>query len=420
MSINKLALIRYKTIDNCLQNRFRKWTLEDLIEACSEAIYEYEGITDGVSRRTVQLDIQNMRSEKLGYSAPIIVSDRKFYSYEDRNYSITNTPLTQQDLGTLNEVLGVLKQFKGFSYFEELNGMVTRLEDKLYKQQHKGKSYIDFEKNELLKGLKFIDPLHKSILNQQTLEICYQSFKARASQKIVFYPYLLKEYRNRWFLLGINRKGGATMVLALDRFESFEELPKEKYLKPPFDVHTYFNDSIGVSKAPGQRAQVIVLKAVPAHAPYLITKPLHPSQKVLKEESDGTLFSIEVCWNFELERELLGFGEFIEVLGPRRLADKIASRLKSSHDLYTLKSDQIEVVRKIGKRSRKPLDTENPFGGYSKGVSYQLFGYCLEQPGQRYPDDSTDNGILQAQAGNFYTRRLLTHARAALPFLFVH
>src|SRR4051812_12160766 len=114
MPINKLALVRYKTIDNCLQNRLRKWTLEDLVKACSEAIYEYEGITKGISKRTIQLDIQNMRSEKLGYNAPIVVADKKYYSYEEKHYSITNTPITQQDMGTLNEVLEVLKQFKGF------------------------------------------------------------------------------------------------------------------------------------------------------------------------------------------------------------------------------------------------------------------------------------------------------------------
>src|SRR5271156_1718071 len=105
MPINKLALVRYKTIDNCLQNRLRKWTLEDLVAACSDALYEYEGIAKGVSVRTVQLDIQNMRSEKLGYNAPIVVTDKKYYSYEDKNYSITNIPLTSQDLGTLNEVV---------------------------------------------------------------------------------------------------------------------------------------------------------------------------------------------------------------------------------------------------------------------------------------------------------------------------
>jgi predicted DNA-binding transcriptional regulator YafY len=334
MPINKLALIRYKTIDACLQNRFRKWTLEDLMEACSDAIYEYEGITNGVSKRTIQLDIQNMRSEKLGYNAPIIVMDKKFYYYEEKNYSITNSPLTQQDLGTLNEVLDVLKQFTGFGYFQELNGMVTRLEDKLYKQQHKGKSYIDFEKNELLKGLKHIDPLHKAIINKKTIEITYQSFKAKLPQIIVFYPYLLKEYRNRWFILGANRKGKAIMILALDRIETFKELNSEKYHKAEFDVSNYFNDVIGVSKMPNQTAQTVVIKIIKEHAPYIITKPLHPSQKILKEDVDGTIFSIEVIWNFELEREILGFGEQIKILSPKRLSGKIQSRLKQTLQKY--------------------------------------------------------------------------------------
>ena len=55
MPINKLALVRYKVIDKCLQNRRRKWTLDDLVEACSNALYEYEGIKKGVSKRTIQL-----------------------------------------------------------------------------------------------------------------------------------------------------------------------------------------------------------------------------------------------------------------------------------------------------------------------------------------------------------------------------
>ena len=70
MPANKNALIRYKTIDNCLRNRYRRWTLDNLVEACSDALYDMEGITKGVCARTVQMDIQIMRSDKLGYNAP--------------------------------------------------------------------------------------------------------------------------------------------------------------------------------------------------------------------------------------------------------------------------------------------------------------------------------------------------------------
>lgn len=332
MPINKQALIRYKTIDNCLQNRFRKWTLEDLIEACSDALYEYEGITRGISRRTIQLDIQNMRSEKLGYNAPIVVTDKKFYSYEEKGFSITNTPLTQQDLGTLNEVLDVLKQFKGFGYFQEINGMVTRLEDKLYKQQHKGKSYIDFEKNELLKGLEFIDPIHQAIRAKKSLAIYYKSFKAREATRMVVFAYLLKEYRNRWFMLGATPKG--LINLALDRMVSVEEASGEKYVKPDFDVFSFYDDTIGVTKMHGQKPQVIVFRIAEDHAPYLLTKPMHSSQKLLKQDKGGSIFSIEVIWNFEVERELLGFGEHLQVLAPKKLVKRMANRVEWMVRLY--------------------------------------------------------------------------------------
>ncbi|MFZ5554769.1 MAG: helix-turn-helix transcriptional regulator [Bacteroidota bacterium] len=334
MPINKHALIRYKTIDNCLQNRFRKWTLDDLVEACSDALYEYEGITKGVSKRSVQLDIQNMRSEKLGYNAPIIVTDKKYYSYGEKNYSITNIPLTQQDLGTLSEVVEVLKQFKGFNYFSELGGMVNRLEDKIYKQQHKGKSFIHFEKNDLLKGLEFIDPVHKAILNKQTMEVWYQSFKAKDATPLVFYPYLLKEYRNRWFAVGMKKDAGF-ITMALDRFVSVKELPKEKYIKNTlFDPSAFYDNAIGVTKSINQRELPVIFKLDKQNTPYAITKPIHPSQKIMKEEEDGTIFCINVIWNFELERELLGFGESVEVLAPRNLRKKIKARLHQAFSHY--------------------------------------------------------------------------------------
>lgn len=129
MPVNRNALIRYNTIDKCPRNKYRQWTLDDLAEACPDALYEYEGIDKGVSMLTVQLDIQMMRSDKLGYNAPIVVEDKKYYKYSDPGYSITNNPLTDNDLNKLNEVVDILRQFKGFSHFQEMTGMIQRLED---------------------------------------------------------------------------------------------------------------------------------------------------------------------------------------------------------------------------------------------------------------------------------------------------
>lgn len=146
MPVSRNALIRYKTIDTCLRNRFRKWTLEDLVDACSDALYEYEGIDKGISKRTVQMDIQLMRSEKLGYNAPIVVKDHKYYTYEDPEYSITNTPLSEQDLKVMSEAVELLKQFNGFSYFSGMGDIISRLEDHVTSVRQKTTPIIDLKK----------------------------------------------------------------------------------------------------------------------------------------------------------------------------------------------------------------------------------------------------------------------------------
>ena len=105
MPANKNALIRYKTIDRCLRNRYRRWTLDDLVDACCDALLDMEGITKGVCARTVQMDIQIMRSDKLGYNAPIVVYDKIYYTYADPDYSITEMPLSMDDCKLIKEAI---------------------------------------------------------------------------------------------------------------------------------------------------------------------------------------------------------------------------------------------------------------------------------------------------------------------------
>ena len=108
MPANKNALIRYKTIDRCLRNRYRRWTLDDLVDACCDALLDMEGITKGVCARTVQMDIQIMRSDKLGYNAPIVVYDKIYYKYGDPDYSITEMPLSMDDCKLIKEAITLL------------------------------------------------------------------------------------------------------------------------------------------------------------------------------------------------------------------------------------------------------------------------------------------------------------------------
>jgi predicted DNA-binding transcriptional regulator YafY len=334
MPVNRNALIRYRTIDNCLRNRHKRWTLDDLMDSCSEALYEYEGIDKGVSRRSIQMDLQIMRSDKLGYNAPIIVLEKKYYTYEDADYSITNIPLTDQDLGKLTEVVEILRQFKGFSHFQELSGMVQRLENKIHSAKTKQEPIIDFEKNDNLKGLEHIEILYQSIIKKMTVTLCYQSFKARSANDFPFHPYYLKEYRNRWFVLGTKKRNDPIMTLALDRIIEIKPCEIKYVEQKNFDISDYFQHVIGVTVEPGRATEEIILFADRETAPYVLTKPIHHSQRLIEEQSNGITFSINVQLNFELEREILGFGDRIKVLAPERLKRRIREKFEQALDLY--------------------------------------------------------------------------------------
>lgn len=336
MPINRNALIRYKTIDNCLRNPYREWTLDDLINACSDALYEFEGIEKGISKRTVQMDIQMMRSEKLGYNAPIEVYDNKFYRYSESNFSITNTPLNEQDLSILSGAVGVLQQFKGFSHFAGMSDIVSRLQDHITSIRQQSHKVIDFEKNENLKGLDFLDVIYQAIVGKKVLVVKYRSFKARRTSTFILYPYLLKEYRNRWFLYAVNKHNLTLYNLALDRIHNLRIAEDEPFVENTFfDTTSFFDDLVGVTKSIHSVPQTVRFVADASNAPYIMTKPIHKSQKIIETCADGsTVFEICVVINQELYREFLGFAEGVKVLSPRMFCGFLAKKLRMAAEQY--------------------------------------------------------------------------------------
>ena len=333
MPVNKNALIRYKTIDNCLRNPYRRWTVDDLVDACSDALYEFEGIRRGVSLRTVQSDIQMMRSDKLGYNAPIVVYDHKYYRYADPDYSIMDLPLSQNDLDTMMEAVNLLRQFEDFDHFNEMADVVSRLQDNLAIAKGKRK-IVDFERNSDLKGLRFLNPLYNYIDRKQTLKIKYKSFSARNSRDYTVFPHLLKEFNNRWFLFCTTKKG-MIYNFALDRMESIEpvnDIPYHDNLD--FDPDNYFKDIIGVTQ--WGKPVNITFWASREQAGYIATKPVHSSQKIVNDNlPDGAkIFSIHVAPNWEFYSRMLSFGAGIRILSPASIVREMKSKMKKALEQY--------------------------------------------------------------------------------------
>lgn len=346
MSQNKNALIRYKAIDKCLQNRYRNWSLEDLMEACSDALFEYEGKENPVSKRTTQLDIQLMRSEKLGYNAPIVVYDRKYYKYDDEDYTITDIPLTETDINVLTETVSMLKQFKDFSLFSDVSDILQRLEDKIYAEKTHTRPVIYLDKNENLKGLHFLDTLYQVIVKKVVVVLTYKSFHAREAQQFHFHSFILKEFNNRWFVVGRKAVNTSICNLALDRIIAIDFDFSMPYIEEDFDPEIFYKDVVGITVTQGQRTRNIRLWIDRINAPYVITKPLHPSQVLEKENVDGSIeLSLELKINYELERLLLGFGEGLHVIAPVALQNQMKKKLKEALRHYSIEELRDAALR---------------------------------------------------------------------------
>ena len=319
MPQNKNALLRYRTIDRCLRNTGRRWTLQDLVDACSDALYEYEGKQDLVSVRSVQRDIEMMRSDKLGYEAPIEVYERKYYRYADPDYSISNRQLSQEDINVLNRTIDLLRDFDEFDPMHEMADVVNRLQDRIAAASNRRK-IVSFERNPDLKGIQFLNPLYDLIASRTTVNINYRSFNSREASEFILFPYLLKEFNNRWFIFGSRAGDMKLFNLALDRIKDFHPCPEIPFKENPDFGDNYFDDVVGVTKHDRLEKATVRFIADNRHASYILTKPIHSSQKLIsKNKEDGSMtFELTgILLNNELYKAFLSFGDGIRILSPK-------------------------------------------------------------------------------------------------------
>lgn len=338
MPLNRATLIRISTIDKCLQNHYRRWTINDLIDACTDALAEFEGRSNPVSRRTFQNDLALMRSDRLGYNAPIVVRDNKYYEYEDPDYSITHLPLNDEGLDALNSALDILRQLQGFPQLASSIDTISKLNEQISRQTGTSVPAMDMEHVPGYKGAQFIGAIYDAVRKRQTLVIEYRSFKARQPQELVVYPYLLKEYRNRWFLIcekSTNRSPQIN-IFALDRILSVRLDKGHPFRKcADFDPGHFFDDTIGVTKSISDKARRVVIKIDRQQAPYVESKPFHKSQKVEQRFRDGSIqLSLKVVINNELERLILGYGGHAEVIAPPEFRARIAESVLKAAERY--------------------------------------------------------------------------------------
>lgn len=323
MAQNKNAQIRYKALDKCFANQFRRFYIDDLIEYCSDILKNHYLEDKGISRRQILEDINFMRSEA-GFDAPIeSMKDGKkvYYRYSDPEFSILKSPLNPAELHSLQEAMETLSRINNLPGFDWVSSMQAKLNSGITQSQNQ-RQIISFEDNEFLKGIEFLNPLYQHILGSQCLDIHYKSFTSEQGKVFCISPYYLKQFNNRWFLFGHNHQLDKIQNLALDRIIEIQ-VSKTAYEDCTVNFQEYFEDIIGVTNDESKSPVLVKIELSENIIPYIQSKPIHGSQKI-KEN----ILSLQVKLNYELEALILSHAENMCVLEPEELVSKIQKRIQ--------------------------------------------------------------------------------------------
>lgn len=349
MPANKNALTRIVLLDKLLADRYHSYSIQDMTDLLNRELPKY-GQENGVSKRCIEKDIEYLEYnfpeliefERYSISSYSIVSDRPYKKrcirYADPTFSIFKGKLSEEEKGLLTAALSTIGSFEGLDSFGWLDDFSKRLG--LIQQE----PIILMSKN-LLENKTLMAEIFSSIRAKSVIKITYSKFNDNQVREVILSPYLLKEYNQRWYIIGGANDTGKILNFALDRIKSIQILSGFEYRNPPLDLTEHYEDVIGITYLDSSPIYKIIFWISESSAPYIRTKPLHGSQKELKYDKEktirekfdvpkgGALFSIECRENYELIRELTNFEE-LKVLEPDHIINMVKDRILKLHKIY--------------------------------------------------------------------------------------
>ncbi len=342
MAANKNALLRYRILDYCFRDFSHRYTIDNLASEVDDVFQDLYG-TKGVSSRQLLSDIEFLK-DRLTYNAPIKTypvgeGQKCYYRYCDSDFSIFKNNISPKEMRRLHSVIDMLKRYRGLQGYSWVEETISQLEFQFGFSCHCD-SVVSFEQNPLLRGLNFLEQAIDSAVNHTPLFITYKSYRGKEIVSTV-HPYHVKQYNNRWFLFGYEQETGLITNRALDRIQRMEAANVEFIPNRDIDFEHYFDDIIGVSVPRREVATLaITLRFAPKRFPYVVSKPLHHSQRIISKD-DCTL-TISVKPTRELDQQIFSFGPDVEVVAPASYREHISGMIKELKKLY-LDEDNSEI-----------------------------------------------------------------------------
>ncbi len=337
MALNKYAAIRYRIIDECIRSRSKPFpSKEELRCACEEALY---GSSNGsnISLSTIEKDLWALKNESVFGYAPIAFDHtHKGYYYSESGFSL-DLPLTPEDIDLIRLALHTLNHFRESQVFHDLETAVNKIQGRIILADRLSGSnlekVIQFESIPESKGHEYLPILLDAVRNNQETEFDYTPYVDGRARHYIYHPYLLKENKNRWYLVGKEMANNKIRTLGLDRMKNIRATGNTFFTDQDFNPDLFFRYSFGIGTYSGIPEEII-LQLDEVQAQYIISNPLHPSQEISQPNKGTYLVKLYVIPSDELRMQILSYGTKVEVIKPEWLREEIKSTLTRALQNY--------------------------------------------------------------------------------------
>ena len=328
MPKNKSAATRYRVIDQMLNDKRKPFpNLEQLAAKCSSVLK-----TD-VSTSTIEKDIRAMREQApKGYSAPIVYSKVEGgYVYGEIGFSIAELNLDEDEWSALQFASQLLYQYKEVPIFSNFKNAIERINMRFALGIDGGDKVLDdlvqFEMSVHTKGMDLIEFIYTVINNKQGIQFEYKNIYKGKSNTASLLPYLIKENRNRWYVIGWSEEKGKYTTYALDRMTDLVVLNNVYKRRSDFNPSTFFQHSTGIMES-NTKPEEVLLTILKPISDLVLLEPLHSTQKLIIEKTDRVQISLKVLLNEEFTFKILGMGAFCVVNKPASLRKTIKGAIQ--------------------------------------------------------------------------------------------
>ena len=184
---------------------------------------------------------------------------------------------------------------------------------------------------------RFLTVVIDAMRDNKKLSLSYKGYSMTEYKEMVVYPYSIRLFKRRWYMIGYSEYSQGVRLYMLDRAEAIVMLDDKFVMPEDFDAEGYFEDYYGVRGTRTQELTRLVVKVKANRCDLIRNLPLHSSQREIEITNEYSIFEVYLRPNFDLKQELISYMDSIEVIQPEFMRNEMRATLRSMCKMYNSK-----------------------------------------------------------------------------------